>query len=45
MPYHATWEHEVLQGFDGKGRVVEVEGAREIAEVIERMAMTTAIAG
>ena len=45
MPYHATWEHEVLQEFDGAGRVVEVEGARGIAEAIERMAMATAIAG
>src|SRR5690606_19187420 len=24
MPYHATWAHELLTGFDGAGRVVEV---------------------
>lgn len=45
MPYHATWEHELLQDFDGAGRVVEVKGADEIMEAIERMAVFTAIAG
>ena len=40
MPYHATWEHEVLQGFDGAGRVQEVDGAHAIAGAIERIAVT-----
>ena len=44
MPYHATWEHELLQGFDGAGRVVEVDGAQGIAGAIEQMATATAIA-
>ena len=37
MPYHATWEHEMLQGFDGAGRMVEVEGAHAIAAALEQM--------
>lgn len=45
MPYHATWEHEVLKGFDGAGRVVEVEGAHGIVGAIERMAAMAAAAG
>jgi len=37
MPYHATWEHEVLHDFDGVGRVVEVDSAERIGEALERM--------
>ena len=37
MPYHATWEHEVLYDFDGAGRVVEVDGAGRISEALDRM--------
>jgi len=35
MPYHATWEHEVLHDFDGAGRVVEVDGAARISEDLD----------
>ena len=38
MPYHATWEHELLEGFDGAGRVLEVEGASGITGAIDRIA-------
>jgi len=37
MPYHATWEHEVLHGYDGAGRVVEVAGAERIGEALDEM--------
>ncbi len=37
MPYHATWEHEVLHDFDGAGHVVEVDGAGRISEALDRM--------
>ena len=37
MPYHATWAHELLDGFDGAGRVVEVEGAEGICAALDRM--------
>ena len=37
MPYHATWEHELLPDFDGAGRVVEVDDAGRISEALDRM--------
>lgn len=37
MPYHATWEHELLPEYDGGGRVVEVDGADRISEALDRM--------
>lgn len=37
MPYHATWEHEVLHDFDGAGHVVEVDSAERIGEALDRM--------
>lgn len=37
MPYHATWEHELLQDSDRAARVVEVQGPGGIVEAIERM--------
>ena len=38
MPYHATWEHELLPEYDGGGRVVEVDGADKISEALDKMA-------
>ena len=37
MPYHATWEHEVLHDFDGVGRVVEVDSAERIGDALDKM--------
>lgn len=37
MPYHATWEHELLTEFDGAGRVVEVASADRITEALGQM--------
>jgi putative hydrolase of the HAD superfamily len=37
MPYHSTWAHEVVTGFNMTDRVIEVRGADGIPAAIERM--------
>jgi putative hydrolase of the HAD superfamily len=37
MPYHSTWAHEVVTGFNMTDRVIEVRGAEGIPAAIERM--------
>ena len=37
MPYHSTWAHEVVTGFNMTDRVIEVRDATGIPQAIERM--------
>lgn len=45
MPYHLVWDHERLPGFNGGGRVLEVDGAGGIADAISRLDAAAADSG